>query len=80
MSVGKGERKNLLTLKKQERGGNVYENKGSACSSPWQSGNIIENTGSYEFKTRMTLKRNDIGGGFRILDSGALRVIVGSRQ
>jgi hypothetical protein len=62
MSVGKGERKNLVTLKMQEQRGNVYENKGSALHSPRQSGNIIENTGSYEFKAGMLLKRK---AGFR---------------
>jgi hypothetical protein len=57
MSVGNGERKNLVTLKTMERRGNVYENKGSALHSPQQSGNVIENTGSYEFKAGMLLKK-----------------------
>jgi hypothetical protein len=46
-----------------ERSGNVYENKGSAFHGPQQRTNVIENTGSYEFKAGMLLKRNDVGGG-----------------
>jgi hypothetical protein len=53
------ERKAIL----KERRGNVCENKGSAFQSPRQSRNLIENTGSCEFKADMLLKRR---AGFRI--------------
>jgi hypothetical protein len=46
-----------------ERSGNIYENKGSALHCPGQSWNVIENTGSYELKAKMLLKRNDVAGG-----------------
>jgi hypothetical protein len=46
----------------RERRRNVYENKGPAFHSPEQSANVTENTGSYEFKQGMSLKRNDIVG------------------
>jgi hypothetical protein len=39
------------------RRGNLYENKGPSFSSPEQSGNVIENKGSYALKARMLLKR-----------------------
>jgi hypothetical protein len=39
------------SLKVNDRCGNVYENKGSAFSSPWRSGNVIENEGSYALKS-----------------------------
>ena len=42
MSVWKGERKNLVTLKTHEQHGNVYENKGSAFHSPGQGGYVYE--------------------------------------
>jgi hypothetical protein len=44
-------------LKLNELCGNVIENKGSACSSPAQSGNIIENKYSYARDPGMLLKR-----------------------
>jgi hypothetical protein len=77
MSAGKGERKNLVSLKTHDRCGNLYENKGSAFHSPQESGNIIENTGSYEAKAGMLLKRK---AGFRSQDSGTTRAMVGRKQ
>jgi hypothetical protein len=41
------------------------------------SGNVIENTDSYELKTGMLLKRK---AGFRIQESGTTRAIVGRKQ
>jgi hypothetical protein len=45
----------------QERGGNVYENKGPGFHSPAQSGNVIENKDTYEFKAGMLLRRKVVG-------------------
>jgi hypothetical protein len=45
------------SIKMNERRGNVYENKGSAFSSPRRSGNVIENTASYALKAGMLVKR-----------------------
>jgi hypothetical protein len=72
MSVGKGERKNLVTLKTHEQHGNVYENKGSAFHSPQQSGNVIENKDSCAFNAGMLLKRKVVSNWWkgRIQDSG----------
>jgi hypothetical protein len=36
-------------LKVTDQCGNVYENKGSACSSPAQSGNVAENKGGRQY-------------------------------
>jgi hypothetical protein len=47
-------------LKMNGRSGNVYENKGPACSSPAQSGNVIENKGTYAQKAGMLLKRQAV--------------------
>jgi hypothetical protein len=47
--------------KVRERRGNVYENKGPALRSPWSSGNVQENKGSYALKTGMLLKLNVVG-------------------
>jgi hypothetical protein len=44
-------------LKMNDRRGNVYENKGPLWKTGWQSWNVIENKGTYEFKARMLLKR-----------------------
>jgi hypothetical protein len=60
-----------------DRRGNVYENKGSAFHSPRQSGNVTENTGSYEFKAGMLLKRK---AGFRSQESGFRNHNSDSRQ
>jgi len=49
-------------LKLNELCGNVIENKGSACSSPAQSGNIIENKYSYPQNAGMLLKIKGAGG------------------
>ena len=40
----------------KELSGNVYENKGSVFHSPGQSGNVVENKDTYEFKAGMLLK------------------------
>ena len=44
MSVEKGERKNLVTLRTEERSGNVYENKGPLWKNKERSGNVVDNT------------------------------------
>jgi hypothetical protein len=49
-------------LKLNELCGNVIENKGSACSSPAQSGNIIENKYSYPQNAGMLLKIKEVVG------------------
>ena len=46
--------KNSLKMRDQRE--NVYENKGSEFHERRQSGNIIENTGSYALKAGMLLK------------------------
>ena len=56
------EREKRDSLKLNERGGNLYENKGSAFSSPWRSGNVTENKGSYALKAGMLLKRKEVDG------------------
>jgi hypothetical protein len=56
MSVRNEERKDLVSSKLKERSGNVYENKWSAFHRPGQSGNAIENKGSYALKAGMSLK------------------------
>jgi hypothetical protein len=43
--------------KLEERGGNVYENKGPAFSSLRRSGDVTENKGSYALRAGMLLKR-----------------------
>jgi hypothetical protein len=45
-----------------ERGGNVYENKGSAFNRRGKSGNVIENKSGYASKARMLLKTKDPTG------------------
>jgi hypothetical protein len=54
------EREKKDSLKLNERGGNLYEKKGSAFSSPWRSGNVTENKGSYALKAGMSLKRKGV--------------------
>jgi hypothetical protein len=46
-----------------DRCGDVYENKGPLWKTGRQSGNVIENKGTYEFKAGMLLKRKEVGGG-----------------
>jgi hypothetical protein len=43
--------------KVNERGGNIYENKGPVFHSPRQSGNVKENKASYALKAGMLVKR-----------------------
>jgi hypothetical protein len=43
-----------------ERGGNVYENKGSAFHSPIESWNVVENKDSYALKAGMLLKTQHV--------------------
>jgi hypothetical protein len=43
----------------KERSGNVYENKGPAFSSPGPSGNVIENKGTYEFKSGNVIENKE---------------------
>ena len=62
---GRERRKEFLKMK--ERRGNVYENKGPLWKTGWQIGNVIENTGTYEFKAGMLLKRNEIGGNWYVV-------------
>jgi hypothetical protein len=57
MSVKKGKGKNSVTLKMHERRVNFYENKGAPFPRRGQSGNVVENASSYEFKPGMLLKR-----------------------
>jgi hypothetical protein len=57
-----------------ERGEDVYENKGPAFNTLGQSWNVIENKASYAFKAGMLLKRKEVDGrwgrtGFRSQDS-----------
>jgi hypothetical protein len=51
---GSERERNSLELKK--RRGDLYENKGSAFYGPEQSGNVIENTGSYALKAGRLMK------------------------
>jgi hypothetical protein len=55
-SVPGRERENN-SLKMNDRGGNVIENKGSVFGSPCRSGNVIENKGSCALKAGMLLER-----------------------
>ena len=48
-----GKEETVVTLKMNERSGDVYENKGSAFHERWQSRNVIENKGSYASKAGM---------------------------
>ena len=57
------ERKNSLKLK--ELRGNVYENKGPAFSSPFRSGNVIENKDSYALKPGILLKISMLAVGLK---------------
>ncbi|MGA2606650.1 MAG: hypothetical protein ABSH01_04235 [Terriglobia bacterium] len=52
----------LQSLKMNDRGGNVIENKGSGFEDRQGSGNVIENKSSYALKAGMLLKRKDVGG------------------
>ena len=45
-----------------EHCGNVYENKGPGFNRPKESGNVIQNKGSYALKAGMFLKRKEVGG------------------
>jgi hypothetical protein len=54
------ERKKEL-LKMRARCGDVYENKGPVLKTGWESWNVIENKGTYNFKTGMLLKGKDVG-------------------
>jgi len=49
-------------IKMKEQRGNVYENKGPACSGPGQSGNVIENEYSYAQSAGMLLKTKGVDG------------------
>jgi len=49
-------------LKMKERRGNVIENKGPAFCGPGQSGNLIENTGSYALNPVISLKTSMLAG------------------
>jgi hypothetical protein len=64
-SVGTGERKDMAISKTHERSWNVYENKGSVFHSLEQTRNVVENTGGYEFKAGMFLKRKDVIARFK---------------
>jgi hypothetical protein len=44
-------RKNSLKLTEQR--GNLYENKGPLWKTGWQSGNVVENKGTYDFRAGM---------------------------
>ena len=57
------ERKN--SLKMNDRCGNVYENKGPAFSSPFRSGNVIENKDSYALKPGILLKISMLAVGLK---------------
>jgi hypothetical protein len=46
MSVRKRKKKNLITLKMQQRSGDLYENKGPNFDGPLQSRNVVENKDS----------------------------------
>ena len=52
----------MENLKVKVQCGNVYENKGPACSSPAQTGNVIENTYSYAQSAGMLLKKKEVDG------------------
>jgi hypothetical protein len=49
-------------IKMKEQRGNVYENKGPACSGPGQSRNVIENEYSYAQSAGMLLKTKGVIG------------------
>jgi len=57
------ERKNSLEM--NDRCGNVYENKGPAFSSPFRSGNVIENKSSYALKPGIVLKTSMLAVGLK---------------
>jgi hypothetical protein len=42
--------------------GDVYENKEPLWKTGWQSGNVIENKGTYKSKAGMLLKTKDVDG------------------
>jgi hypothetical protein len=73
----------LVTLKVKQRGGNVYENKGSVFQGRGQSVNVIENKGSYALKAGMLLKRKEVGdrrygvGGEEQVPDGGSQVVGG---
>jgi hypothetical protein len=50
----------VVTLKMNDRCGNIIENKGPAFDSPGRSGKVVENKGSYSFKTGMLLKTHEL--------------------
>jgi len=61
--VGSGvEMKERDSSKFGELCGNVYENKGPVFHGRDESGNVVENKGSYAVKAGMLLKRKDVGG------------------
>ena len=49
-------------MKMKERRGNVIENKGPAFCGLGESGNVIENTGSYALKGGISLKTSMLAG------------------
>jgi hypothetical protein len=53
-AIGRERKKNSSKVK--ERRGNVYENKGPLWKTGWQSGNVVENKGTYAFKAGTLLK------------------------
>jgi hypothetical protein len=50
----------IVTLKVKDRRGNVTENKGPAFGSLGRSGKVVENKGTYSFKTGIILKTHKL--------------------